>query len=122
MNVTPSVVRVQKNNRVLIGKRAYNAIVEDPDNVVSEFKRWMGQKDKKSFSASGRSMSAEELSSEVLKALKEDVKRQTGEDISAAVITVPAAFGALQCEVTARAAQLAGIIEAPCFKSLLRLP
>lgn len=116
MNVTPSVVRVQKNNRILVGKRAYNAIVDDPDNVTSEFKRWMGQKDKKSFPASGRTMSAEELSSEVLKALKEDVKRQTGEDITTAVITVPAAFGALQCEATSRAAQLAGIVESPLLQ------
>lgn len=114
MNVTPSVVRVLKNNRTLVGKRA--SIVDDPDNVALEFKRWMGQKDRKSFPASGQTMSAEELSAKVLKSLKEDVHRQTGEEITAAVITVPAAFGTLQCESTSRAAQLAGISESPLLQ------
>jgi molecular chaperone DnaK len=45
----------------------------------------------------------------VLKSLKEDVRRQTGADVPAAVITVRAAFGSLQCEATARAAELAGL-------------
>jgi molecular chaperone DnaK len=90
----------------------------DPDNVSTEFKRWMGQKDRKHFPATKRELSAEELSAEVLKSLKEDVRGQTGADVTAAVITVPAAFGALQCEATARAAQLAGLEEA----SLLQEP
>ena len=74
-----------------------------------EFKRWMGQKDRKRFPAAQRELSAEELSAEVLKSLREDVRRQTGTDVTTAVITVPAAFGALQCEATARAAELAGL-------------
>ena len=53
----------------------------------------------------------EELSAEVLKSLKEDVRFQTHEEIQRAVITVPAAFGTLQCEATSRAATLAGITE-----------
>ncbi len=61
-------------------------------------------------------MSAEELSAEILKSLKEDVRRQTGTDVTATVITVPAAFGALQCEATARAAALAGLAEAPLLQ------
>ena len=61
-------------------------------------------------------MSAEELSAEILKSLKEDVRRQTGYDMQSAVITVPAAFGALQCEATARAAVLAGLIDAPLLQ------
>ncbi len=109
MNITPSVVRVLKNGRIIVGKRAYNALVDDPGNVASEFKRWMGQMEVKTFPASGRGMSPEELSAEVLKALGEDVLRATGTPLEAAVITVPAAFGALQCDATARAAALARI-------------
>ncbi len=109
MNVTPSAVHVLRTGRLIVGKRAYNAIVEDPDNVALQFKRWMGQRDTIRFPASGRTMNAEELSAEVLKSLHEDVRRQTGDDVQAAVITVPAAFGTLQCEATGRAAHLAGI-------------
>src|SRR6202166_3526305 len=109
MNVTPSAVHILKTGRVIVGRRGAAALLTDPDNVAVEFKRWMGQKDRKRFPAAQRDMSAEELSAEILKSLKEDVRRQTGTDITAAVITVPAAFGALQCEATARASALSGL-------------
>src|SRR5437764_11755450 len=107
MNVTPSVVRMHKNGRIIVGKRAYNAIVDDPANVAFEFKRLMGHKQAFRFPATGREMSPEELSAEILKSLRDDVQRGTGRTLSAAVVTVPAAFGALQCDATARAAKLA---------------
>jgi molecular chaperone DnaK len=116
MSVTPSVVHVLKSGRLLVGKRAYNAGSQDPLNTASEFKRWIGQRDTKSFPSSGKTMSAEELSAEVLKSLTSDVRRLVGEQIDAAVVTVPAAFGALQCEATARAAKLAGLVEAPLLQ------
>jgi molecular chaperone DnaK len=116
MNVTPSVVHILKTGRVIVGRRAWGARLTDPDNVAVEFKRQMGQKYRKSFPAAQRELSAEELSAEVLKSLREDVRRQTGTDVTAAVITVPAAFGALQCEATARAAELAGLEEAPLLQ------
>lgn len=116
MNVTPSVVQVLKSGRLIVGKRAYNAIVDDPENIKLEFKRWMGQKDTQNFPASGRVMTAEELSAEILKSLKEDVRRQSGEEILSAVITVPAAFDSLQCEATARAAKLAGLQGSPLLQ------
>ncbi len=112
MNVTPSAVHVLKTGRVIVGRRAHSALLVDPENVAVEFKRWIGQRDPKTFPGARRELSAEELSAEVLKSLKEDVRRQTGSDLSAAVITVPAAFGALQCEATARAAALAGLSQA----------
>jgi molecular chaperone DnaK len=117
MNVTPSVVRVLRSGSVMAGRRAYNAIAEDPDNVAAEFKRLMGQKHRHRFPASGRAMSPEELSAEVLKSLLADARRrQPDGDLSAAVITVPAAFTALQCEATARAARLAGLAEHPLLQ------
>lgn len=116
MDVTPSVVRIEKSGRIIVGRRAYATAFSDPDNVACEFKRWMGQKDQKRFRASGRSLTPEELSAEVLKALLGDARRLGGEEVTAAVITVPAAFGALQCEATARAAQLAGLEEAPLLQ------
>lgn len=116
MNVTPSAVHVLKNGRVIVGRRAQGALLTDPDNVAIEFKRWMGQKDRRTFPAVGRELSAEELSAEVLKTLREDVRRQCGVQATTAVITVPAAFGALQCEATARAAALAGFEESPLLQ------
>jgi molecular chaperone DnaK len=117
MNVTPSVVRVLRSGSIMVGRRAYNAIVEDPDNVAAEFKRLMGQKYQKTFPAAGRSMSPEELSSEVLKSLLGDARRRSAAgEMRAAVITVPAAFTALQCEATARASRLAGLEEFPLLQ------
>jgi molecular chaperone DnaK len=119
MNVTPSVVRVLRSGSVMVGRRAYNAIAEDPDNVAAEFKRLMGQKFQQEFPASGRSMSPEELSAEVLKSMLGDARRRLSnaqDELSAAVITVPAAFTALQCEATARAAALAGLDEYPLLQ------
>lgn len=117
MNVTPSVVRVLRSGSIMVGRRAYVAIVEDPDNVAAEFKRLMGQKYHKTFPAAGRSMTPEELSAEVLKSLLGDARRRSASgEIHAAVITVPAAFTALQCEATARAARLAGLEEFPLLQ------
>ncbi|HAM34542.1 MAG TPA: hypothetical protein DCP85_01260 [Elusimicrobia bacterium] len=116
MNVTPSAVRLLKSGRIIVGQRAYTAISVDPDNIAIEFKRWMGQKSTASFPVAARTMSAEELSAEVLKSLCENAQRQSGSEIRAAAVTVPAAFGALQCEATARAARLAGLEESPLLQ------
>ncbi|HEX8336592.1 MAG TPA: Hsp70 family protein, partial [Pyrinomonadaceae bacterium] len=116
MNVTPSVVRVLKSGSLLVGRRAAGALAEDPDNVALEVKRLMGQRYAKSFPASGRVMSPEEISAEVLKSLLTDARRRTNEEARAACVTVPAAFTALQCEATARAARLAGLEEYPLLQ------
>jgi molecular chaperone DnaK len=108
MNVTPSAVYITRSGRVIVGRRALTSGELDVDNLATEFKRWMGQKELKHFT-SGAPMLPEELSAEVLKSVLEDVRRQTGETIREAVVTVPAAFGTLQCDATARAARLAGL-------------
>lgn len=116
MNVTPSVVRVLRSGALMVGRRAYNAVSEDPDNVAQEFKRLMGQRYSKTFPASGRVMTPEEISAEVLKSLLADARRRTNEEVRAACVTVPAAFTALQCDATARAARLAGLEEYPLLQ------
>lgn len=117
--LTPSVVRIEKTGRIIVGKRAYQTLILDPENVSSEFKRLMGQSDKNNFSAAAFSLSPEDLSAEVLKSLLADARIQTNEKIESAVITVPAAFGQLQCEATARAAALAGLVEVPLLQEPL---
>lgn len=116
MNVTPSAVRMEKTGRIIVGRRAYSSRQSSPENVAIEFKRWIGQKDKFTFASSGSSMTAEELSAEILKSLLSDVLQQTNSQPDAAVITVPAAFGQLQCEATARAAKLAGLSHFPLLQ------
>ena len=115
-NVTSSVVYVGQNGRMLVGKKAYDTWVQDPQNTQAEFKRWMGYSDKLSFPASGKQLSAEELSAEILKSLRADVETQLQERLTAAVITVPAAFGSLQCDATSRAAKLAGFEQSPLLQ------
>lgn len=108
-DVTPSVVSIDRKGRFRVGKSAYNRLIADPDNVAAEFKRLMGYREIKHFLASGKKLTPEELSAEVLKSLLNDVQRATGEEVTHAVIGVPAAFGHLECEATRTAAELAGL-------------
>src|ERR1700730_9113892 len=73
---TPSAVYVSRQNRIYVGERARDRIEADPANAAAEFKLCMGVKGQhKLFEASGRAMTPEELSAEVLKSLRADVQR-----------------------------------------------
>lgn len=106
---TPSAVFVDKNNALIVGSRAKERLDIDPNNAFAEFKLQMGTDEKYVFARNGRTMKPEDLSAEVLKSLKSDVRQHLGEDVRAAVITVPAAFELPQCDATNKAAELAGI-------------
>ena len=116
MQYTASVVWMDKNGAIRVGAPAKDRLLTDPENSASEFKLWMGKTQRKTFSRSQRSFSPEELSAEVLKSLKQDVKKETGEEIDSVVITVPAAFDQPESEATRRAAQLAGIKNSPLLQ------
>ncbi len=77
-------------------------------NSFIEFKRTMGTEAKYKSSYMGKEYTSEELSAELLKALRNNVKKDKGEEIFAAVITVPAKFRQSQIDATQRAAELAG--------------
>jgi len=115
---TPSVVRIDEKGTVRVGRKAYERLVDDPDNTAGEFKRLMGTQQVKEFTASNKKLNPEELSAEVLKDLKITAKKNLpGEDeISCAVITVPCNFEIVQCEATQRAAKIAGIKYAPLLQ------
>lgn len=110
---TPSIVWIDRRDRLYVGNRAKNQLESDPENAYGEFKLQMGTSHTYRFSHSNRSMKPEELSAEIIKSLREDVRQHTGDDFTAAVITVPAAFELPQCEATIRAARLAGLEECP---------
>ncbi len=112
-----SCVFFNKKKSVVVGASAYRSMQSDKrratkkmtaeaSNTYVEFKRTMGT-DKRYVSSNmdSRSYSSEELSAEVLKALKSFI---TDEDFKSVVITVPAKFSALQKTATIEAAKLAG--------------
>ena len=111
----PSCVYINKRQAIQVGDSAYNALKKDKlismknnksdSNAFIEFKRTMGTDKKYASSNLGKDLSSEELSAEVLKTLKSFVQ---DENVNAAVITIPAAFGNNQKEATREAAQLAG--------------
>jgi molecular chaperone DnaK len=112
--ITPSAVKMDGRGSITVGLNAYNELELESENVVGEFKRWMGnpEVDGFTFKRTGKRMTAAQLSAEVLKILKASVAvegRFSGEQLSAAVITVPAHFLIPACEDTKAAAKLAGI-------------
>lgn len=113
---TPSVVRIDRRGTLTVGQKAYDFLVADPDNTHGGFKRFMGHPTQFEFMGAGRTMSAPQLSAEVLKSLRADLQRHLNEDISAAVITVPAAFDLTQCAATQEAAAFSGIADAPLLQ------
>jgi len=112
---TPSVVRINSNGAVAVGREAYAWLEADPQNTKGEFKRVMGTDEVFRFEASGRELTAPQLSAEVLKRLRGDLGVQ-GEPTVAAVITVPAAFELNQCAATQEAAGLAGFEQSPLLQ------
>jgi molecular chaperone DnaK len=111
---TPSVFGFDKSKNKVVGKKAYEKLFKDgsPEeekNYKCEVKRLMGTPDKVEFPNAGVDLNAEEISSEILKSMKEDIQRKHPEVIpNAAVITVPAYFSTLQKEATKRSGKLAG--------------
>jgi len=102
--ITPSAVWIDKRGNLYVGEEAKgHALKDDPENGDLEFKLRMGSREIKKFVRSGREMLPEELSAEVLKSLKMDVQTSMGEDVRAAVVTVPAAFELPQTAATNRA-------------------
>lgn len=110
--ITPSAVWADSRDRIHVGRRARERSESDPDNACVEFKLRMGSTDPVRTLA-GRSMTPEALSAEVLRSLRADAATRLGDEPSAAVITVPAAFDLGACDATGRAAQLAGLKQAP---------
>ena len=106
---TTSCVYIDKNKKTYVGRLAYQRLGIDPGNTKSEFKRKMGEDFEFPFSASGEKRKPEQLSAEILKTLKASVEQRTGEEVLAAVITVPAGFSSPSVEATKNAAELAGI-------------
>lgn len=107
-NLTPSVVSVDDDGVVYVGKTAKERKITNPNQTADVFKRSMGTN--KRFSLGSRDFTAEELSSLVLKSLKEDAEEYLSQTIEEAVISVPAYFNDAQRKATKKAGEMAGFV------------
>ncbi|WP_044641201.1 molecular chaperone HscC [Risungbinella massiliensis] len=105
--LTPSVVSIDENGEILVGRIAQERLITHPLVTASTFKRFMGTE--KKYNLGKHSFSPEELSSFVIKSLKADAEAYLGESITEAVISVPAYFNDTQRKATKYAAEIAGL-------------
>ena len=106
-NLTPSVVSVDDKGTVYVGRSARERAMLHPLESASVFKRSMGTD--REYTLGDWKLRAEELSSLVLRSLKEDAESYLGEPVTDAIISVPAYFNDLQRKATKRAGELAGL-------------
>jgi molecular chaperone DnaK len=104
---TPSVVAFAKNGEVLVGDQAKRQAITNPDRTIRSVKRHMGTD--WSIEVDGKSYNSQEIAARILQKLKRDAEAFLGEDVSQAVITVPAYFGDAQRQATKEAGQIAGL-------------
>ena len=106
-NLTPSVVSIDEEDNIYVGETAKERMLLYPNTAASVFKRDMGSN--KKFDLSGKQYSPQELSSFILRALKEDAENFLGEEVTEAVISVPAYFNDARRKATKEAGELAGL-------------
>ena len=105
---TPSVVAFAKNGEVLVGQSAKNQAVTNVDRTISSVKRHIGN-DSWNVEIDDKKYTAQEISARTLMKLKRDAESYLGEDVTDAVITVPAYFNDSQRQATKDAGQIAGL-------------
>ncbi|MGI6295492.1 MAG: molecular chaperone DnaK [Armatimonadota bacterium] len=104
---TPSVVAFTKSGERLVGVTAKRQAVLNPDHTISSIKREMGTDHE--INIEGKKYSPEEISAMVLQKLKADAEAYLGEEVTKAVITVPAYFNDMQRTATKHAGEIAGM-------------
>ncbi|QVQ50577.1 molecular chaperone DnaK [Spiractinospora alimapuensis] len=104
---TPSVVAFAKNGEVLVGEVAKRQAVTNVERTIRSVKRHMGTD--WSIDIDGKSFNPQQISAFILQKLKRDAEAYLGEDVTDAVITVPAYFSDAQRQATKEAGQIAGL-------------
>ncbi len=128
--ITPSVVAFDEQGEILVGQIAKRQAITNPEGTIFSAKRFIGrrydeldQKDLKrvpftvmrrgngdvGLSARGKDMSPAEVSAHVLRKLKRAAENYLGEEVTEAVITVPAYFNDSQRQATKDAGRIAGL-------------
>lgn len=104
--LTPSVVGVDDEGNLSVGRVAKERLISHSSKTVAVFKRLMGTEHK--INIGTKSFTATELSAIVLRSLKDDAEAYLGEEVTEAVISVPAYFNNNQRYATKMAGELAG--------------
>ena len=105
---TPSVVALSKTGEVLVGEVAKRQAVTNPDRTMRSVKRHMGESSWR-FRADGKEFSPQQVSAFILQKLKRDAEAYLGDQVTQAVITVPAYFDDAQRQATKEAGEVAGL-------------
>ncbi len=104
---TPSVVAFAKNGEVLVGEVAKRQATTNVDRTIRSVKRHMGES--WNVSIDGKKFTPQQISAFVLQKLKRDAEAYLGEQVTDAVITVPAYFSDAQRQATKEAGEIAGL-------------
>jgi len=104
---TPSIVAFTKSGERLVGEPAKRQAVTNVDRTVSSIKRQMGTDTR--IPIDGKKYSPQEISAMILQKLKKDAESYLGENVTRAVITVPAYFNDAQRQATKDAGRIAGL-------------
>ena len=104
---TPSIVAFAKNGERLVGDPAKRQAVTNVSRTVASVKRQMGTERK--VKIDGKKYTPEEISAMILAKLKKDAESYLGEEVTRAVITVPAYFSDAQRQATKNAGKIAGL-------------
>ena len=104
---TPSVVAFTKDGEVLVGETAKRQAVTNVDRTIASVKRHMGTDWK--AEVDGKKYTPQEISARILQKLKRDAEQYLGEDVTDAVITVPAYFNDAERQATKEAGEIAGL-------------
>ncbi len=104
---TPSIVAFTKNGERLVGQAARRQAVTNPDRTISSVKRRMGTE--WTTRIDGKEYKPQTISAMILMQLKKDAEKFLGEEVTEAVITVPAYFNDIQRQATKDAGRIAGL-------------
>ena len=105
---TPSVVGFSRGGEILVGEVAKRQAITNPDRTVRSVKRHMGAKDW-DIDVDGKRWTPQEVSAQILAKLKRDAESYLGDNVTQAVVTVPAYFDDAQRQATKEAGQIAGL-------------
>ncbi|WP_209559589.1 molecular chaperone DnaK [Frigoribacterium sp. PvP032] len=107
LRTTPSVVAFTKDGEVLVGETAKRQAVTNVDRTIASVKRHVGTDWK--VEIDDKKYTPQEISARILGKLKRDAEQYLGEDVTDAVVTVPAYFNDSERQATKEAGEIAGL-------------
>jgi molecular chaperone DnaK len=107
LRTTPSVVAFTKDGEVLVGETAKRQAVTNVDRTIASVKRHVGTDWK--VEIDDKKYTPQEISARILAKLKRDAEQYLGEEVTDAVVTVPAYFNDSERQATKEAGEIAGL-------------